>query len=58
MTGNQLRRLRLNKLHLTQQQLADITGVTRRTIINYEKRGKAHVPPWVDLSLHTLRALS
>jgi len=35
--GNHIRRLRFNHDEMTQQQLADKTGVTRQTIVALEK---------------------
>lgn len=35
--GNNLRKLRFNQGEMTQQQLADLIGVTRQTIVAIEK---------------------
>ncbi len=51
---NDLRRLRLQKGGLTQQQLADRVGVTRQTILSIEK-GK--YSPTVGLALRLARVL-
>jgi len=45
MTGKELRTLRVYTLHLTQEQLADVLGVDRRTVVRWE-RGKS-VPAMV-----------
>ncbi len=51
---NNLRRLRVEKGGLTQQQLADEVGVTRQTILSIEK-GK--YSPTVGLALRLARTL-
>jgi len=51
---NDLRRLRVEKAGLTQQQLADLAGVTRQTILSIEK-GK--YSPTVGLALRLARIL-
>ncbi len=36
--SNRIRRLRFDRNEMTQQELADLVGVTRQTIISLEKR--------------------
>jgi len=37
LVGNHIRKLRFNHHEMTQQQLADMVGVTRQTIVALEK---------------------
>ncbi len=50
---NQLRKLRFERGALTQQQLADIVGVNRHTIIAIEA---AHYAPSLELAFRIARA--
>jgi len=38
LVGNHIRKLRFSHHEMTQQQLADLAGVTRQTIVALEKR--------------------
>ena len=52
--SNQIRRLRFEKGEMTQQQLADLAGVTRQTIIAMEQGKYA---PSLPLAFRIARAL-
>jgi len=51
---NQVRRLRFEAGELTQQQLADLVGATRQTIIAIEA---GHYAPSLELAFRIARAL-
>jgi DNA-binding XRE family transcriptional regulator len=53
MTSTDLRTAR-KQLGLTQAELADAYGVSRMTIVNWE-RGAYAVPKWVPLALDGIR---
>ncbi|GBG10724.1 transcriptional regulator [Paenibacillus agaridevorans] len=53
LIGNHVRKLRFNRNEMTQQQLADLVGVTRQTIVTIEK---GNYSPSLELALRIARA--
>lgn len=53
LVGNHIRRLRFNRDEMTQQQLAELTGVTRQTIVALEK---GNYSPSLELAFRIARA--
>ncbi|WP_217592538.1 helix-turn-helix transcriptional regulator [Cohnella sp. GbtcB17] len=53
LVGNHIRRLRFNHDEMTQQQLAELTGVTRQTIVALEK---GNYSPSLELAFRIARA--
>jgi putative transcriptional regulator len=51
--GNHVRKLRFNHDEMTQQQLADLAGVTRQTIVTIEK---GNYSPSLELAFRIARA--
>lgn len=51
--GNHIRRLRFDHNEMTQQQLADLVGVTRQTIVALEK---GNYSPSLELAFRIARA--
>ncbi|MBB6733897.1 helix-turn-helix transcriptional regulator [Cohnella zeiphila] len=55
LVGNHIRRLRFNHGEMTQQQLADMVGVTRQTIVALEK---GNYSPSLELAFRIARAFN
>lgn len=55
MISNSVRKLRFNNDEMTQQQLADLIGVTRQTIVAIEKEKYA---PSLELGFKIARAFN
>ncbi|WEK54444.1 MAG: helix-turn-helix transcriptional regulator [Candidatus Cohnella colombiensis] len=55
LIGNHVRRLRFNHNEMTQQQLADLAGVTRQTIVSIEK---GNYSPSLELAFRIARAFN
>ncbi|SFB49351.1 putative transcriptional regulator [Cohnella sp. OV330] len=53
LIGNHIRKLRFNRDEMTQQQLAELTGVTRQTIVALEK---GNYSPSLELAFRIARA--
>lgn len=53
LIGNHVRKLRFNRNEMTQQQLADLAGVTRQTIVTIEK---GNYSPSLELAFRIARA--
>ncbi len=53
LIGNHVRKLRFNQNEMTQQQLADLVGVTRQTIVTIEK---GNYSPSLELAFRIARA--
>ncbi|ASS68164.1 MULTISPECIES: helix-turn-helix transcriptional regulator [unclassified Paenibacillus] len=53
--GNHIRKLRFNHNEMTQQQLADMAGVTRQTIVALEK---GNYSPSLELAFRIARAFN
>ncbi|OUS69568.1 transcriptional regulator [Paenibacillus sp. MY03] len=53
LIGNHVRKLRFNRNEMTQQQLADLVGVTRQTIVTIEK---GNYSPSLELAFRIARA--
>lgn len=53
LIGNHVRKLRFNQGEMTQQQLADLAGVTRQTIVTIEK---GNYSPSLELAFRIARA--
>lgn len=53
LIGNHIRKLRFNHDEMTQQQLAELTGVTRQTIVALEK---GNYSPSLELAFRIARA--
>lgn len=51
--GNQIRKFRFNNDEMTQQQLADLVGITRQTIVALEK---GNYSPSLELAFRIARA--
>jgi putative transcriptional regulator len=51
--GNQIRKFRFNNNEMTQQQLADLVGITRQTIVALEK---GNYSPSLELAFRIARA--
>ncbi|MCM3635143.1 MULTISPECIES: helix-turn-helix transcriptional regulator [Paenibacillus] len=55
LVGNHIRRLRFNQDEMTQQQLADLVGVTRQTIVALEK---GNYSPSLELAFRIARVFN
>ncbi|WP_050183766.1 helix-turn-helix transcriptional regulator [Domibacillus robiginosus] len=55
LVGNHIRKLRFNHNEMTQQQLADLAGVTRQTIVSLEK---GNYSPSLELAFRIARAFN
>lgn len=53
--GNQIRKYRFNSDEMTQQQLADLVGITRQTIVALEK---GNYSPSLELAFRIARAFN
>lgn len=53
--GNQIRKFRFNNNEMTQQQLADLVGITRQTIVALEK---GNYSPSLELAFRIARAFA
>lgn len=53
--GNQIRKFRFNNDEMTQQQLADLVGITRQTIVALEK---GNYSPSLELAFRIARAFN
>ncbi|MDD9268283.1 helix-turn-helix transcriptional regulator [Paenibacillus sp. GCM10023248] len=55
VVGNHIRRLRFEHQEMTQQQLADMVGVTRQTIVSLEK---GNYSPSLELAFRIAHAFN
>ena len=62
MTGHELKQIRLKTLHVTQERLAEVLGISTGTVARWEaggaNSGRWPVPHWAVREMHRMTELA